>query len=155
MIVFRSGAPRREVAPWVPGGLIAAPRAAGDPPLQHSCGTPALRLSVEWPAPGVVVVGVRGEIDLACVPRLTELVRQRLTAASLRAVVIDVSGVTYSSSAGLELLIHAHRRAEHRGIDLYVVPGDGPVRRLLELTGLRDHFTCRDTTAEALADARH
>ena len=152
MIVFRSGTPRAS-ARHIPGGIIA-PRPAGDPPLRHHVGTPMLRLSVEWPVPGVVVVVIQGEIDLAGVPRLTEMIRQRLTAASLRSVVIDLTGVTYSSSAGLELLVHAHRRAEHRGIDLYVVPGPGPVRRLLEMTGLSAHFTCRDTAAEAVAEAR-
>ncbi|QUH02817.1 STAS domain-containing protein [Saccharopolyspora erythraea] len=154
MIVFRSGTPRSP-AGWSPGlGLIAAPRSASDPPMRHSCAMATLRLSVEWPSPGVVVVAMHGEIDLACVPRLTELIRQRMTAASLRAVVLDLSGVTYSSSSGLELLIHAQRRAEHRGIDLYVVPGTGPVRRLLGLTGMLGHFTCRDTAAEAVAEAR-
>nr|WP_255526552.1 STAS domain-containing protein [Saccharopolyspora sp. HNM0983] len=98
------------------------------------------------------MVRVGGDIDLAGVPRLTELVRQRLTAATLSAVVVDLTDVTFCGSAALELLLQAQHRTDQRGTALYVVPG--PVMgRLLDLTGLRHRFSCRDDTAHAIAAA--
>ncbi|MEY8038029.1 STAS domain-containing protein [Saccharopolyspora cebuensis] len=113
-----------------------------------------LRMAVEWPEPGVVLVRLAGDVDLAAVPVVTELMRQRLTAASLRVVVVDLSGVAFCSSAGVELLLHAQRRSEMRGIELMVVTGDGPVRRVLELSGVAERFVCPDSAVEALARAR-
>ena len=110
-----------------------------------------LTLSLDRPARGVVVVGISGDVDLASVPRLTELIRQRMTAANLLAVVLDLSDVAFVNSCGLELLLHAQRRADHRGIDLRLVTGGGCVHRLLELTRLTDRFTHHDSVAEALA----
>ncbi|GAA4833063.1 STAS domain-containing protein [Saccharopolyspora rosea] len=152
MIVSRSSMPRAAAA-WAPSSAIVAPRTASDPLIGHAARSSALRLSVEWPAPGVVVVSMSGEVDLATVPRLTELIRQRLTAAALHAVVLDLSEVSFASSAALELLLHCERRCEHRGIGLYVVPGEGAVRRLLRVAGLCRHFSCRGSAAEAVADA--
>ncbi|MEV0697856.1 STAS domain-containing protein [Saccharopolyspora sp. NPDC050389] len=152
MIVSRSG---MSPAAWVgTGHAIVAPRASDDPIVAHPMCTSALRLAVEWPVPGVVVVRIGGEIDLATVPRLTELIRQRLTAAALQAIVVDVSEVSFASSAAVELLLHAQRRAEHRRTRLFVVPGHGAVLRLLTITGLRERFVCRATAAEAVAEAR-
>ncbi|RKT87998.1 anti-anti-sigma factor [Saccharopolyspora antimicrobica] len=149
MIVSRSG--MRQVA-WTGGPAIVAPRAPSDPPVGHCCPA-ALRLAVEWPVPGVVVVRIGGEVDVATVPRLAELLRQRLTAAALQTVVLDLSAVTFASSAAVELLLHVQRRAEHRGVGLLVVTGE-VVLRLLVITGLRERFTCRDSAAEAVSEAR-
>ncbi|MDA3630981.1 STAS domain-containing protein [Saccharopolyspora oryzae] len=152
MIVSRSG---MRAAVWAGSGpAIVAPREPVDPVIGHGGCSPALRLAVEWPAPGVVVVRIGGEIDLATVPRLTELIRQRLTAASLRSVVLDLSEVSFASSAAVELLLHVQRRAEHRGVGLWVVPGSGAMVRLLLVTGLRERFVCRDSAAEAVSEAR-
>lgn len=151
MIVSRSGMPP---AAWTSGGdAIVAPRSGDEPSIVHGTCTSALRLAVEWPTAGVVVVRIGGEIDLATVPRLTELIRQRLTAAALHTVVLDLSEVSFASSAAIELLLHTQRRAEHRGIQLLVVPGDGAMLRLLTITGLRERFVCRESAAEAVTEA--
>ncbi|MFR9729858.1 STAS domain-containing protein [Saccharopolyspora sp. MS10] len=136
------------------GSTIAPPRqrtAAVTAPHEHG---PALRLSIQRPEPGVVIVRIGGDIDLATVPRLAELIQQRLTAAVLRAVVLDLSDVTFFDSAGLEMLLHAQRRAEARRTPLYLVPGTGSVHRMIHLTGLTGRFTSRDTTTEAVAALR-
>jgi anti-anti-sigma factor len=113
-----------------------------------------LHLSVQRPAPGIAVVKMWGEVDLASVPRLNELIRQRLTAAVMQALVLDLSEVTFLSSSGIELLLHAQRRAENRGIAMFVISGARAVDRMLELTGLTDRFTLRSSIAEAVAAAR-
>ncbi len=98
------------------------------------------------------MVRVLGEIDLASLPRLDDLISQRLTAAALHTVVLDLSEVTFVGCAGLELLLAAQRRAELRGISLCLVTGSRCVDRLLDLTGLADRFTLRHSVAEAIAE---
>lgn len=133
---------------------VVTPHQPGDPVSAEPIFTRGMHLTVERPQPGVVVVRIRGEIDLACVPRLTELIRQRLTAAVLRRLVLDLSEVTFCSTAGLELVLHAQNRSEQRGIAMSIVCGNGAVRRLLELTALESRFDCQDSVAEALAEQR-
>lgn len=116
---------------------------------------PALRLSVQRPEAGTVVVEMSGEIDLSTSPRITELIRQRLTAAALHTLVVDLSRVEFFDSVGAELLLQAQRRAEHRDITMYVVPGTGCVSRMLELTGIGDCLRRFDTVGEALAHHTH
>ncbi|RCW46043.1 anti-anti-sigma factor [Halopolyspora algeriensis] len=115
---------------------------------------PTLRLAVERPVPGVSVVHMHGEIDLSSVPRLTELIRQRLTAAVLNALVLDLTEVSFVSSHGIELLLHTQHRAEQRGIELSVIAESTCVCRMLELTGLVGRFTCYSSVTEAVAAAR-
>lgn len=114
----------------------------------------ALRLSVTRPEPGIVIVRISGEIDLSSVPRLSELIQQRLTAALLRGVVLDLSGVSFCDSSGLELLLEVKHRAGRRGITLHVIVGNSAVRQLLDLTGLSSWFVCHDSATEAISDLR-
>lgn len=113
-----------------------------------------VRVSMQRPEPGSVVVHIRGEVDMASIPRLGELIRQRLRAAYLRTVVLDLSEVDFLSTGGLEMLLHAQRRAENRGVTLYIVPDDRCVHRLVELTGTADRFSLRSSVSEAVAAAR-
>ena len=155
--------PTRWTAPRHASTVMPAPRAAhGSPPFPQRpaepSSTPAhprtLQLSVERPETGIVVVRMFGEIDLSSVDRLTELIRQRLTAAVLHALVLDLSRITFANSCGLELLLHAQRRAEHRHIDMYVVTGGGAITRLLALADMTGRFQLRDSDAEAVAELR-
>ncbi len=145
---------RRDPSVAAGRGAIVAPREASEPITDTPAHTRSLRLSVLRPTPGVVVVRMSGEIDLATVPRLTELIRQRLTAAVLRAIVLDLSEVTFFSTAGLEMLLHAQRRTECKQIPMFVVFGTGPVARMMRLTGLTDRFVARETTAQAVTELR-
>jgi anti-sigma B factor antagonist len=144
--------------PWTRGcgtaPSIISPRGAADAAISNPAHSQTLRLSIERPANGVVVVRMSGEIDLSSVDRLNELIRQRMTAAVLHAIVLDLTDVSFCSSYGAELLLHVQCRAEQRGIVMLVVPGAGAVARLLHLTGLTGRFTYADSTAEAVAEAR-
>lgn len=135
--------------PRAPGVTIAAPRTPSDPATPTS----ALRLHVEWPHTGVVFVHIAGEVDLDALPRVTELMRQRLTAAQLSTLVVDLTKVTYCNSAALELLLRVQYRAERRNIAVYLLADEGPVTRLLHLTGMTDRFTFtqRDSSGTVLA----
>lgn len=153
MIVSEPGATgaARAAAAHPDAPTIAAPRSAGDPPPRVAPRS-SLRLFVERPATAVVLVRVGGDIDLATVPRLTEIVRHRLTAAVLNAVVVELTDVTFCGSAALELLLQSQHRVDQRGTTLYLVPGRA-MGRLLDLTGLRERFIRCGNASEAVAAA--
>ncbi|GAB2751413.1 hypothetical protein GCM10027174_27730 [Salinifilum aidingensis] len=146
MIAARSG--MRGDPPWLDEHALVAPRAPSEPMTR----TDRLRLHVEWPHTGLVVVRIAGEVDLAALPRTLEMLRQRLSAAHLHTVVIDLTGVSYCTSAAAELLVRVQQRADRRNVVCYVVPGRGPVARLLQLVELTDRFACRESTADVFTE---
>jgi anti-sigma B factor antagonist len=76
-----------------------------------------------------------GELDLATVPRLDdELTRLRET--GVRELVLDLRGVTFMDSTGLSLTLRWSLAANRDGFDFSLVRGQGPIRRLFELTGM-------------------
>ena len=84
---------------------------------------------------GEPVVVVRGEVDLSVVDRLTFCVR-RLTSRRCP-VVLDVAGVTFMDSAGVNLLMRLYQ--EHGPV---VLRRPSPsVLRVLELAGVEDYVT--------------
>lgn len=127
-------------------------RPTNGPAREHQQIHRALRMTVQRPATGIVVVRMIGEIDLLSAPRINELIRQRLTAASLRGIILDLSDVTFIDSCGIELLLHAQQRAEKRDIGLVLVGASSSVERLLGLTGMTEQFRRHDTVTAALGE---
>ena len=115
------------------------------PPSQQS----PLDVVLTGPRPGVAVLGVAGEVDLATAPRLEAAIELAFDPPVPR-VVLDLSGVTFLASRGLAVLLDAHRRAAEHDVRLEVVVGGPPVRRVLEISGLIAVLRCHATLAEAL-----
>jgi anti-sigma B factor antagonist len=86
-----------------------------------------------------IVVAPRGELDVATVQLLETEVR-KLCDGGARALVLDPSGLTFVDSTGLRLLLQLDAYAADIGCSFALVDCDGPVRRLLELTRLLEHF---------------
>ncbi len=85
-----------------------------------------------------VVVVPRGELDIGTLGRLeAELAR---VSARAQAVVLDLRQLTFMDSTGLQLLLRMDLAARRRGGSFSIVEADGPVARLLTITGLRDRF---------------
>lgn len=146
-----------QAAPRTPTTAMPTPRAAEPTPRPSERGphSRSLHIIIERPDTGLSLVRLRGEIDLSSTERLSELIRQRMTAAALHALVLDLTGVTFCSSCGIELLVQAQCRAENRGIALHVVPGTGGVvARMLELTDVSERFWLYSSPSRALAAAR-
>lgn len=100
--------------------------------------------------PTVARVIVRGEIDLETGPPL----RDHLAATLLRApeLVLDLRGVSFIDSTGLQALVATRRRANLTGerFRLVVAPG-GAVARILHLTGLDGAFEVDELADEPSA----
>ncbi|MBV9057311.1 MAG: STAS domain-containing protein [Candidatus Eremiobacteraeota bacterium] len=92
---------------------------------------------------------LRGSLDLATAPT----VRAALTDAAEEKghdVIVDLTGLEFLDSTGLGVLIGAHRRAAERGGSFRLVVSDGPISRLLNITGLMGVFA----VYRSLDDAR-
>lgn len=92
------------------------------------------RLEVK-PDRDVVRVLPVGDIDIATVGIIRDQLSE-LTAAGFRRVVVDLRGVTFVDSTGLQLLLQTYASAQADGWELAIIDGSPAVARALELTGL-------------------
>lgn len=82
-----------------------------------------------------VVVAARGELDLATAPELEASLLPPLEAGE--PVALDLRGLEFMDSTGVRVIVAAHLAAqEHAGTLTVVVVPDGPVARVLEISGL-------------------
>lgn len=111
-----------------------------------------VRLRVDVTASGdVPVVNAHGEIDLYTAEELRREM-QSVTATKPRAMIVDLSGVSYIDSSGLSELLSAYRDLQASGAQLYVIashkkPG---VSRVLEITRLDHVFRVCGNLEEAI-----
>jgi anti-sigma B factor antagonist len=112
---------------------------------------PAVLASVQVnrAAPDLVVLHVSGELDTTSAQELAIPLREQLVEAN-RTVVVDLSGVKFLGSAGLEALVIGQQRAKEVGVEFVVVASSRAALRPLEATGLNAVFAIRATVAEAL-----
>lgn len=97
--------------------------------------------------PDTVVLKVGGEIDMMTAPAFEHAVREALAEQPAR-LIIDLSGAQFFSSAGIAVLVLAHRGSDN--VALRVAAGDRVVLRPLELTGLTDDLAIYPTLQAAL-----
>jgi anti-sigma B factor antagonist len=67
------------------------------------------------------LITVSGEIDMRTAPRLRTELRDVLAEPATGPVVVDLTAVTFLSSAGLAILADAHHEARRRGRPLALV----------------------------------
>jgi len=97
-----------------------------------------------------VVMSVQGEIDLYTVPRLQRELSAVLAAGDPVRLVVDLSGVDFCDSTGVNVLLAAHRQVREAGGDLELAAPRPAVRKILQVTGLEAVFTVTDKPAQAV-----
>jgi anti-sigma B factor antagonist len=108
------------------------------------------RSETERPAPGVLILRLVGDIDIATAEAAVAAIRRHVgPPASI--VLLELSGVTFCSSSGLRVLVEAARLADEHGIDLRLVGAGRPVQRPMDVTGLGAHFLSFTSVTAALA----
>jgi anti-sigma B factor antagonist len=110
-----------------------------------------LGITIEQARPDVVVVSLRGDLDLLTAPVLHERLWPLLGQAD-RALVVDLSDVGFLGSAGLAELAAAHDTATRKGVRIVVVANARAVLRPLEITGLHTMFEIFDSVESVLSD---
>ena len=133
-------APSRRVEEW-PGGYSSA--------VQEN------RIQLDRSDGGVAVVVVEGEHDVYTAPSLSEeldsLLEERVP------FVIDLTSATFVDSSVLRVLLEAKRRADEGDLGFAVALGQsdaGPVRRVLDITGLVPVLPVYSGREEAIEAAR-
>ncbi len=102
---------------------------------------------------GYSVAAISGELGIARVPALRELLLSLLGARTSR-IIIDLSRVTRCDASGLAVLVGVGRRAGLLGGVLRLAAPTPPVAAVLHLTGLDVHFVIFATVSAATAPAR-
>lgn len=98
-----------------------------------------------------LVFVLSGSLDLATAPT----VRAALLDATEKAqhnLVVDLAQLDFLDSTGLGVLIGAHRRTAERNGSFRVVISDGPISRLLNITGLIAVFSVYHSLEDARRD---
>jgi anti-sigma B factor antagonist len=97
-----------------------------------------------------IVMSVQGEIDLYTVPRLQRALAEALATGERVRLVVDMSGVDFCDSTGVNVLLAAHRQAREAGGDLELASPRPAVRKILQVTGLETVFTVVEDPAQAV-----
>ena len=89
-----------------------------------------------------------GEIDLYTAPRLqSEVAAVIAGAAQSPRVIIDMSGVEFCDSTGMNVLLSCLRQARERGGELELAAPRPAIKKILQVTGLDAVFTVADFPA--------
>jgi anti-sigma B factor antagonist len=84
---------------------------------------------------GTLVFTLRGSMDLATAPT----VRAALSEAAEKGghdIIVDLTQLEFLDSTGLGVMIGAHRRAVEQNGSLRLIVSEGPISRLLNISGL-------------------
>jgi anti-sigma B factor antagonist len=84
------------------------------------------------------VVTLSGEVDADVEAEISRTINQVISLRGLELLHLETTRVTFIDSSGLRQLLLTSQLASAHGVDLcIVVDEDGPVARLIDLSGLR------------------
>jgi anti-sigma B factor antagonist len=87
----------------------------------------------------LVVVTLVGELDMAGTEPLAAEVQQALSDSPIDALEIDVRGLSFADSAGLQAILAAQETTQLAGVDFRLVSVSPAVNRVIHLAGV-DHL---------------
>jgi anti-sigma B factor antagonist len=80
---------------------------------------------------------LEGELDITSAAELQPVV-VRVCAEGARNVALDISRLDFIDSTGLQAILSAHNVCRDHGVGFTLTPPQGAVRRVFEITGLKD-----------------
>lgn len=98
-----------------------------------------------------VVFKLTGSLDLATSPSVRAALLEETGEGQKHDVIVDLTGLEFLDSTGLGALIGAQRRALENDAEVRLVVSDGPIARLLNITGLVRVFGVYPSLEAALA----
>ncbi|MDT0485342.1 STAS domain-containing protein [Streptomyces doebereineriae] len=115
----------------------------------HGAARPGLSID-HTAVDGIRVITVRGEIDHAVKDTLSQALLS-FDGATAPRTVVDLSGVTFMDSTGINVLVAADQGMSDAQGWLRIAGAQEPVLRVLELVGLDQVIGCHPTVEQALA----
>jgi anti-anti-sigma factor len=85
-------------------------------------------------------LAVGGEIDILTADDLEHAIAT-ITGSDARTLVVDLAGVSFMDSAGINALLKGRRAADGHGQQFRVTGATGIVRQILEVTGVAEHLS--------------
>jgi len=82
----------------------------------------------------VTILSLKGSIDAMTAPKITEYIQELVAKGNVK-LVADFSGVDYTSSAGLRVLLGAIKETRAQGGDMRLVAVQPDVLKVLNLSG--------------------
>ncbi|GAA4984397.1 STAS domain-containing protein [Kitasatospora paranensis] len=119
----------------------------------HSPGPAAQHLpggEIRHTGDGALVCTLTGELDLDAAA-VVEPVLAEAVGSGAPLLVLDLSGVEFCDSSGLNLLLRSRADAAAAGMDLRLAAARSQLLRLFEITGTDRVFALEPTLASALA----
>jgi len=107
---------------------------------QYASDRAVLRADVHLVAPAQILITATGELDASTSAHLEEVVRGCLRERDARGIEVDLAGVTFLDSAGIQGLLTCRRHAHEAGCRLRLSNPAPLVRRVVEITGLLEIF---------------
>ncbi|MFE7491723.1 STAS domain-containing protein [Kitasatospora sp. NPDC057541] len=122
----------------------------GDTVLAASQPRPELVVRTRSGPDGAAVCVLAGDLDVETLAPAAETLAD-LVAQRPRVLVLDLRGVGFCDSSGLNVLLRTRLGAERAGLELRLAAVPATVMRVLDLTGARTVFAIHDTVDAALA----
>lgn len=95
-----------------------------------------------------LIVALEGEVDLEHSPAAREVLLASVTRA--RAVLVDLSAVSYIDSSGVASLVEAFQAARKGGVRFALASVNPAARRVLELARLDKVFVIHESVSDGL-----
>jgi len=92
----------------------------------------------------IMVLEIKGEVDAYTAQDLDKTLEDLLSKGNLQ-IVLDVSKLTYISSAGIRTILHAHQEAVQLGGEVKLLGPTDQVRRIFEIAGVFEIMQIIDT----------
>jgi len=99
---------------------------------------------------GVTVLTLTGSIDAMTAPKINEFIQGHIAKGNLR-LIADMSGVDYTSSAGLRVLLGAIKETRSQSGDLRLTGVQPNVQKVLTLSGFTNILKLFQTLEAAIA----
>jgi len=89
---------------------------------------------------GRVVVAPRGELDMATVPQLDQVLERHVPDGSGETLVLDLRALTFMDSSGLHLTARWANGSARDGFAFEIVPGPPPIQRVFDLAKMTEQL---------------
>jgi len=99
---------------------------------------------------GVTVLSLKGSIDAMTAPKITEYIHDLVAKGNIQ-LVADFSGVDYTSSAGLRVLLGAIKETRAQSGDMRLAGVQPDVLKVLNLSGFTNILKLFDDLDAAVA----
>ena len=108
-----------------------------------------MKISKSVTKSGIVLLEVEGEVDAHTARKLDQALKDLLVQGHSR-LVLDASQMGYISSAGLRVVLFAHREARQLGGEVRLFGLNAQVRRVFEIAGFDKLLCISDTRQESM-----